>query len=67
MIAALDLKAGYSIGFIVVSENSKHAVVVVGYTPLGPLIVTWGSTIQMTWQQWNVEVTNLWGFETTKP
>ena len=66
MIAALDLKAGYSIGFITVSENSKHAVVVVGYTPLGPLIVTWGSTIQMTWQQWNVEVTNLWGFETTK-
>jgi hypothetical protein len=38
-----------------------HVVVVDGYTPEGPLVVSWGTTIQMSWQQWNVEVIGMWG------
>lgn len=38
-----------------------HWVLVVGYTPTGPLVVTWGQTLQMTWQQWNHQNTFMWG------
>jgi len=38
-----------------------HWVLVVGYTPMGPLVVTWGATLQMTWQQWNYQATYMWG------
>ncbi len=38
-----------------------HDAVVDGFTPEGPLVVTWGQTIQMTWQQWNDEVIGMWG------
>ena len=41
-----------------------HWVLVVGYTPTGPLVVTWGETLQMTWQQWNYETTYMWGITT---
>jgi hypothetical protein len=36
-------------------------VVVDGYTPEGPLVVSWGKTIQMSWDQWNAEVVDMWG------
>ena len=38
-----------------------HDVVVDGFTPEGPLVVTWGETLQMTWEQWNDEVVGMWG------
>ena len=37
-----------------------HDLVVDGFTPIGPLVVSWGQTIQMTWQQWTVEVVAVW-------
>jgi len=44
------------------SQNGGgHMLVVDGFTPQGPVVVTWGTTLQMTWQQWNLEVTGLWG------
>jgi hypothetical protein len=39
----------------------NHVAVVDGFTPAGPLVVTWGETLQMTWQQWNAEVTGMYG------
>jgi len=39
----------------------KHMAVVDGFTPEGPLVVSWGQTLQMTWAQWNTEVVNIWG------
>ena len=33
-----------------------HMAVVDGFTPKGPLVVSWGRTLQVTWQQWNAEV-----------
>jgi hypothetical protein len=38
-----------------------HYTVVMGYTPEGPLVVSWGETLQMTWEQWNKEVIAMWG------
>jgi hypothetical protein len=35
-----------------VAEGGDHTLVVAGYNSTGPQVVTWGSTIQMTWTQW---------------
>ncbi len=43
------------------STGGGHMLVVDGFTPEGPIVVTWGATLQMTWQQWNLEVTGMWG------
>jgi hypothetical protein len=42
----------------------RHAAIVDGFTPEGPLVVSWGQTLQMTWAQWNAEVVNMWGIGT---
>ena len=42
-------------------SGGNHVAVVDGFTPLGPLVVSWGQTLQMTWAQWNNEVTGMWG------
>ena len=39
----------------------EHVAVVDGFTPEGPLVVTWGQTIQMSWTQWSGEVVGMWG------
>ena len=41
----------------------NHMVVVDGFTALGPLVVSWGQTLQMTWDQWSAEVVNMWGID----
>ena len=41
-----------------------HEAVVDGFTPEGPLVVSWGMTLQMTWAQWNAEVVGMWGVAT---
>jgi hypothetical protein len=66
LIAELKLSAGSALGSYTVTSDSTHWVVVVGYTPSGPLVVTWGHEYQMTWKQWEAEVSNLWGFDTEK-
>jgi hypothetical protein len=38
-----------------------HDAVVDGFTPEGPLVVSWGQTIQMSWQQWSILVVGMWG------
>jgi hypothetical protein len=39
----------------------RHLAVVDGFTPKGPLVVSWGQTLQMSWQQWHAEVVGMWG------
>ena len=38
-----------------------HDAVVDGFTPEGPLVVSWGQTLQMSWAQWSAEVVGMWG------
>jgi len=60
LIASLHIQNGQYLGGARLEAPSFHWVVVDGYTPQGPLVVTWGQTIQMTWQQWNQEVGTAW-------
>lgn len=60
LLAVLDFASGDYVGDQVVPAGS-HVVVVDGYSPEGPLVVTWGMTIQMSWQQWNAEATAMYG------
>ncbi|MFN8109282.1 MAG: hypothetical protein U0Y82_05465 [Thermoleophilia bacterium] len=60
LIARLDLQANGYLGTISIPEASSHAVVVDGFTLEGPLIVTWGRTMQMTWAQWDAYAKGMW-------
>jgi hypothetical protein len=64
VIASLNLSKGQNLAGNKISQSTYHWVVVDGYTPQGPLIVTWGQTLQMTWQQWNLEAVSMWGITT---
>jgi hypothetical protein len=48
-----------------VSSDGLHDLVVDGFTPEGPLVVSWGQTLQMTWAQWNREALGMWGITTS--
>ena len=63
VFASLHLRSGQYVGNVGATQESFHWVVVDGYTPRGPLVVTWGQTIQMTWQQWGQEVDTTWQIE----
>lgn len=45
--------------------TTTHDAIVDGFTPEGPLVTTWGETIQLTWEQWSVEAVGMWGIGTT--
>ncbi len=64
VIAQLKFSVGDPFAGYNISESGGHWLLVVGYTPTGPLVVTWGGTLQMTWQQWNYETTAMWGITT---
>jgi hypothetical protein len=44
-----------------------HDVVVDGYTPEGPLVVSWRQTLQMTWEQWDAEAIGFWAANAAAP
>ncbi len=62
MIAELTFATDDHFAQYVVSAK-LHDVVVDGFTPKGPLVVSWGQTLQMTWQQWKEEVLGVWRIE----
>ena len=64
VIASLYLPQGQNFAGVTMEDTSFHWIVVDGYTPVGPLVATWGMTLQMTWQQWNLEVISMWGIST---
>jgi hypothetical protein len=64
MIAELDFTANDAVGEDAASGGS-HDIVVDGFTPAGPLVVSWGETLQMTWEQWAEEAVGMWGIQTS--
>lgn len=34
----------------------RHVAPVIGLAPRGPIVVSWGKMMQLTWPQWNAEV-----------
>lgn len=57
-IAELEFTAGSSVAQLAVPAGF-HLLVVDGFTPAGPLVVSWGLTLQMTWQQWSSEAVSV--------
>jgi len=64
VIASLDLAKGQNIGGVTMTTATYHWVTVIGYTTQGPVIASWGETLQMTWQQWNFEAVSMWRLTT---
>ena len=64
VIAQLYFAKGQNFAGVQMNEPSYHWVVINGFTPTGPLAITWGSTLQMTWQQWNAEIVTAWTITT---
>lgn len=64
VIASLDLAKNQSFAGYSIPRQTYHWVIVDGYTSQGPIVVTWGQTRQMTWQQWNYEAVSIWRVST---
>jgi hypothetical protein len=60
VIAQLSFADGQSFAGNQMTGPEYHWVVVDGFTPTGPLAISWGQTLQMTWQQWNLEALAMW-------
>ncbi len=60
VIAQLYFGKGQNFAGVTMDLPTYHWVVIDGFTPAGPLAISWGKTLQMTWQQWNVEVVSAW-------
>lgn len=59
MIVELGFSSDHHVAQYRVS-GKLHDAVVDGFTPRGPLLVSWGRTLQMTWQQWAQEAHTMW-------
>jgi len=59
MIVELRFSSDHQVAQFKVS-GKLHDAVVDGFTPRGPLLVSWGRTLQMTWQQWAQEAQTMW-------
>lgn len=58
----VELRFGQEWGFAEYTVGAGlHDTVVDGFTPEGPLVVSWGQTLQMTWEQWSDEAVGMWG------
>ena len=64
VIASLNLSKDQNFAGTTNPNASYHWVVVNGYTPQGPLVISWGQRLQMTWQQWNLEAVTMWSINT---
>jgi hypothetical protein len=61
MMVELSFTANDYFAQYLIPVANTHEAVVDGFTPEGPLVTTWGETLQMTWEQWNDEVIGMWG------
>ena len=60
VLAQLYFADGQNFGGVQLRGPAYHWVVVSGFTSTGPVVLTWGKALQMTWQQWNVESVLSW-------
>lgn len=65
LIALLNFAAGTGFGPHTIPSAGFHDVLLVGFTPTGPLVISWGEVIQMTWEQWSAEASGMWALSAT--
>jgi hypothetical protein len=56
-MAAENLPDGFPYG----QDGGGHFWIVVGYSDYGPMIVTWGQEIQISWSEFDAWTTGIWG------
>lgn len=64
MIVEFHFAEGAQFGQYTVSAG-YHDAVVDGFTPKGPLVVTWGQTLQLTWHEWRTDAIAMWSLTAT--
>jgi len=64
LLASLSFSAGEWFGPYKMPSGGGHAILVDGVTPVGPIVVSWGETLQMTWAQWSAEADGLYSVTT---
>jgi hypothetical protein len=57
LMAAENLPDGFPYG----QDGGGHFWIVVGYSDYGPMIVTWGQEIQISWSEFDAWTTGIWG------
>lgn len=62
LYAMAELPAGFPAGS---TKPAAHAWLVVGYSDFGPVIVTWGEEIQLSWARFEAWTTGAWTIDTT--
>lgn len=60
LIAQLHFKGGANFAGYQIANDTFHWVVIDGFTQTGPIAISWGHRLQMTWEQWNVEAIDMW-------
>ena len=63
VLASMQLTDNGFLGNLRTSAGG-HEIVVDGFTPSGPEIVTWGQTFVISWQQWKDFAQNIYGIKT---
>ena len=57
LFATAALPAGYPLGD---GQGGGHAWLVVGYSSFGPMIVSWGQEVQVSWANFDNWTTGVW-------
>lgn len=64
LYATANLPAGFPTGQ---GEGGGHAWLVVGYSSFGPMIVSWGQEVQISWAEFDSWTTGVWAIGPTQP
>ena len=57
LLASANLPSGYPLGD---GQGGGHAWIVVGYSGYGPMIVSWGQEVQVSWSNFDNWTTGVW-------
>jgi hypothetical protein len=64
LYGTVNLPAGFPTGQ---GQGGGHAWLVVGYSSYGPMIVSWGQEVQISWSQFDSWTTGIWALGATQP
>ena len=57
LLSTVNLPAGYPLGD---GQGGGHMWLLVGYSDYGPMIVTWGQELQISWADFDAWTTGVW-------
>jgi hypothetical protein len=57
LLSSATLPAGYPLGD---GQGGGHFWIIVGYSSYGPMIVSWGQEVQISWADFDSWTTGVW-------